>query len=306
MSETVSADEAALLAAVRADPDDDTPRLVYADWLDDHDRPERAEFIREQIELARLESLPENQSGDYVVWREAYEPYRKREREYIDRAGYSLCDGLFGDQWKVDGQSKGRNTVAVRMYRGAESVNLEVTLSRGFVGGVKLPLAAFLGRVCGRCRGEHVTYLPSAVTTHCDKPTQERWDSGNVRGGIPPRWCSQCWATFLPEVKDYCQSCSGAGRIGRCAEELFARHPVLDVVLTDREPARLEKNWWAWSSERQPTREPDASTLPNHLFDVLPDKHPNRDYWSDGYRTRELALDALSAACVNYGRSLVA
>jgi uncharacterized protein (TIGR02996 family) len=45
-------DEPALLAAVAAAPDDDTPRLVYADWLDDHGRPERAEFIRVQCRLA--------------------------------------------------------------------------------------------------------------------------------------------------------------------------------------------------------------------------------------------------------------
>lgn len=39
-------DEDALLAAIVANPDDDTPRLVYADWLDENGRPERAEFIR--------------------------------------------------------------------------------------------------------------------------------------------------------------------------------------------------------------------------------------------------------------------
>jgi uncharacterized protein (TIGR02996 family) len=43
-------DRLALLRAVAADPDDDTPRLVYADWLDEHgtgdaDRA-RAEFLR--------------------------------------------------------------------------------------------------------------------------------------------------------------------------------------------------------------------------------------------------------------------
>jgi len=43
-------DEAALLRAICAHPDEDTPRLVYADWLDEHDQPERAEFIRVQIE----------------------------------------------------------------------------------------------------------------------------------------------------------------------------------------------------------------------------------------------------------------
>jgi uncharacterized protein (TIGR02996 family) len=44
----------ALLAAVLAAPDDDAPRLVYADWLDERGRPERAEFIRLQIERFRL------------------------------------------------------------------------------------------------------------------------------------------------------------------------------------------------------------------------------------------------------------
>lgn len=47
-------DESALLAAVIADPADDAPRLVYADWLDDHGEEARAEFIRTQIALARL------------------------------------------------------------------------------------------------------------------------------------------------------------------------------------------------------------------------------------------------------------
>jgi uncharacterized protein (TIGR02996 family) len=44
-------EEEALLQAIHANPDDDTPRLVYADWLDEHGQPERAGFIRVQIEL---------------------------------------------------------------------------------------------------------------------------------------------------------------------------------------------------------------------------------------------------------------
>src|SRR5438477_13205900 len=46
-------DHAPFLAAIRAAPDDDAPRLIYADWLDEHGQPERAEFIRVQIELAK-------------------------------------------------------------------------------------------------------------------------------------------------------------------------------------------------------------------------------------------------------------
>jgi len=44
----------ALLAAVLADPDDDAPRLIFADWLDERGQPERATFIRLQVERARL------------------------------------------------------------------------------------------------------------------------------------------------------------------------------------------------------------------------------------------------------------
>ncbi|MBP3958888.1 TIGR02996 domain-containing protein [Gemmata sp. G18] len=46
-------DESALLTAILAHPDEDTPRLVFADWLDENGQPERAEFIRLQIKYVR-------------------------------------------------------------------------------------------------------------------------------------------------------------------------------------------------------------------------------------------------------------
>jgi uncharacterized protein (TIGR02996 family) len=48
-------DRDALIAAVLANPDDDLPRLVYADWCDEHGDPDRAAFIRLQVEAARAE-----------------------------------------------------------------------------------------------------------------------------------------------------------------------------------------------------------------------------------------------------------
>lgn len=47
-------DGSALLRAILEDPDDDAPRLIYADWLDENGDPARAAFIRAQIKLARL------------------------------------------------------------------------------------------------------------------------------------------------------------------------------------------------------------------------------------------------------------
>jgi uncharacterized protein (TIGR02996 family) len=44
----------ALFRAVCENPADDTPRLAYADWLDDHGDATRAEFIRLQCEASHL------------------------------------------------------------------------------------------------------------------------------------------------------------------------------------------------------------------------------------------------------------
>ena len=46
-------DHDALVRAVCQHPDDDTPRLVFADYLDDHGEHDRAAFVRAQVELAR-------------------------------------------------------------------------------------------------------------------------------------------------------------------------------------------------------------------------------------------------------------
>ncbi len=45
-------DRQALQRAVAAAPDDDLPRLVFADWLEEHGEPEHAAFVRAQVELA--------------------------------------------------------------------------------------------------------------------------------------------------------------------------------------------------------------------------------------------------------------
>jgi uncharacterized protein (TIGR02996 family) len=56
----MSSEEAGLLHAVCAEPDDVAPRLVYADWLEERGGagdPERAEFIRLQCRLAGPEEV---------------------------------------------------------------------------------------------------------------------------------------------------------------------------------------------------------------------------------------------------------
>ncbi len=67
------------LNAIGNAPSDDAPRLIYADWLDEHGQPERAEFIRVQCEL----NVPGGPRGRRTE-------LRLRERELL---------GRFGKEW---------------------------------------------------------------------------------------------------------------------------------------------------------------------------------------------------------------
>jgi len=80
-------DEDALLAAIAAHPDEDTPRLAYADWLQEHDQHIRAEFIRLQIDIAHKETLPRVLQNRYVdLW--------KRQQELLDNHRAELLGRL--------------------------------------------------------------------------------------------------------------------------------------------------------------------------------------------------------------------
>jgi uncharacterized protein (TIGR02996 family) len=73
-------DEAALLRAIGAHPDEDTPRLIYADWLDEHGRAERAEYIR--VQVARQRKLATGEDDAQLYNREV-ELYRAHAAEWL-------------------------------------------------------------------------------------------------------------------------------------------------------------------------------------------------------------------------------
>lgn len=70
------------LESIVAHPDDDTPRLIFADWLDEHGNGDRAELIRVQVERA---SLPE--------WDARQVRLRLRERQLVEQ---------HGQEWKAE------------------------------------------------------------------------------------------------------------------------------------------------------------------------------------------------------------
>jgi uncharacterized protein (TIGR02996 family) len=91
----------AFLQAIREAPDDDGPRLVYADWLDEHGQPNRAEFIRVQCERAagvkgaRREALLQR-AGELL--REHWEEWVGPLREAARPTGRK-----FGEKWLAAG-----------------------------------------------------------------------------------------------------------------------------------------------------------------------------------------------------------
>src|SRR5262249_49346848 len=77
-------ERAALTAAVAAEPDDDLPRLVFSDWLEENGEPDRAEFIRVGLERVRLDR--HDPRRDELRHREQ-ELVRSHEKEWVEAHG---------------------------------------------------------------------------------------------------------------------------------------------------------------------------------------------------------------------------
>jgi uncharacterized protein (TIGR02996 family) len=113
----------AFLEAIREQPDDDGPRLVYADWLDDHGQPDRAEFIRVQCERARGAEGPRAE----VLIQRARELLEARWEEWVGplREAVRSTKAHFAEAWLTggfhpDGLSRFRRGFVDTLTLGAE------------------------------------------------------------------------------------------------------------------------------------------------------------------------------------------
>jgi uncharacterized protein (TIGR02996 family) len=126
----------AFLAAIAAEPADDTHRLVYADWLEEHDNPERAEFIRVQCALAR------NSDGKGDLPAREIARLKVRERVLLSRNKKHWLQPL----------------------RDLEArTNLHGEFSRGFVNDITIDAAVFIDR------GEELLRVSPCITLDLDK-----------------------------------------------------------------------------------------------------------------------------------------
>lgn len=77
---------AAFLQAILAAPDNDTSRMVFADWLDDRGDADQAEFIRVQCEVEGWRKICVNHDTHRLNCPGC--ALRRRERELLDVAGF--------------------------------------------------------------------------------------------------------------------------------------------------------------------------------------------------------------------------
>lgn len=123
--------ERAFLDSIVEFPDDMMPRLIYADWLEEHGQEESAEFIRVQVKLG----------GDYAHHAENGHDHEDCPGCILRRRERVLLDG-----WSGKGYYLGENYRFSCLLKelGVASELCDWRFRRGFVEELTLPLSSWL------------------------------------------------------------------------------------------------------------------------------------------------------------------
>jgi uncharacterized protein (TIGR02996 family) len=291
-------------------PDDDGPRLVYADRLDELGQAARAEFIRVQCRIADLDRQRlENADGDIENVRnipldinsrrrkrdeqllKMYSPLRRREYELLNDNKEEWSWDFSPDPKEVWYHLTDGGLVCPR-------IEWKVEYRRGFVAEVSLPLAAFVGGICRRCNG--VGTILVETHPHGQEPNPD------IQYIIQPS-----------SLNFGCPSCDSTGESDYkgVAKALFQNHPIEKVVLSDRavigsvtSPVTgMLMSWYNKEMDGGIVREWMSDDLPSDLWELLPESSRdigwlgNATGWN-GFGSEEEANRQLSLAAWKYGR----
>ncbi len=258
-------EQAAFIRAICTDPDDDTARLVYADWLDEHGEPERAEFIRVQVKLAGLERQKVALFNDETDWSQC----TGIAASWCPNCGYCCCrnreESMSDDDCPLHSEQS-RHSCADML-----TMRIEQAREREW----KLFTPDWLPDFGGQLREWYFSCYPADYRP--DRP----FSFVVSRGFVSSITCIQ--EQFLaPGV----------------AAGIFGSHPVTWVVLTGQEPRVLNQSGTCrWYCHHEEITGDENAVLAEELFVLLPGAK-----WE--YPSTQLALESLSAACVSHGRKL--
>ncbi len=258
--------EEALLRTVLENPNDDAPRLVLADYLEERGDESRAEFIRVQIELAKYEAYCDVVDRYPIPRSDRLDALRRRERALLDEPR-NFCNWV--PLWLHQGSGVGirRGPGTSIEFTGGLAQSLE--FRRGFPSHVTLTLDALCGATCERttrgsqCSGGEIRLLSGAIAN--------------------------------------CPRCRGTGRTEGIARELFSRCPIESLTISDKE---ANAGFWYNADRPEPyVGGLPESELPYDLWRLL-DGVPDGDR-TKRFDSPTAAHAAMSAAVVQWGRGLV-
>lgn len=223
--------QSAFIAAIVASPDDDLPRLVYSDWLEEHGQSDRAEFIRVQCELAKV--------PDHFRWGNG-------EDDVSDNPRYFLL--------REQGKTLLRSTDAemYNLYHRACWPPSRFTFRRGFLDTVRCEVGDWIGEPCPNCIDQGADYETGIV--ECG-----RCECTGEIGRMGPTILQDFPTVRRVELDDKDPYWNGAGycwysdgrprptatvpRIAELPDRLFKLLPTGDVTAGDR--------WFGWESRAE-------------------------------------------------------
>lgn len=259
----------AFLASIRSAPDDDLPRLVAADWLDERGEGERAELIRVALESYRLDSA--------LV---CHEPHRLLDLlRHRDKLARQNCRRWWGDATEL---------FCLKSPPDEPNTFDGGWVQRGFIARVSGPLSSLIGGQCGRCGGDRRV---------CDIYRPSLGD-----------WIEMPTSRVPIDVSQYravrnCPACSGTGRTTGVLRDVVKREPVATVEVTDRDPhpnRNDPETYCGWIRHGEFGDENRPDVLPADLYDALEGGSEQYDsvQWMK-YPTPDAARAALSAALLH-------
>lgn len=309
-------EEQAMLRAICDAPAEDTVRLAYADWLDEYDRPGRAEFIRVSLEAWRrgLDMPIEHVTPTHrctkcgALWVLFEE---KHQWSLCSDACGPCCDNVrMGDQIEALPEECQKLIDRRRELLSAHSREWMADLIPGsslqtWSANAPVPYIIIPGEPteepCPYCVDKAPDYETNVVECRrCDSTgfleTQNPYTTVNVRyrrGFIETLWC---------EDDDLVTH----------AERLFSQLPLLRVSLQGREPTSDRRDSsWGWYKRFLGSRfSGEESELPAQIWDCLSsvaieeDRQIGSGLWKN-YPTRLAALTDLSVAVIIWGRAKV-
>ena len=223
----------ALLAAIYHNPHDDTPRLVYADWLEENGDEARAEFIRVQCRIAALErdcscvacvrkrGGGQHHNGPCAVDREREDLPGGRSRQSLLRyRERNLCSGHW-DRWcpaaaPPPACSYGCVGPDVTVY-GRRAGDVTLSFRRGFVAGVE-------------CRAEWWLAHHENLYWHPDQTVECPARCRAMRAGDDTTYESHANLVGNLHQLTRCRKCAGKGRVPRPCPP--TAQPIERVTLT--------------------------------------------------------------------------